>query len=340
MDSPALEGSSLFQLNVLTWATLPQPSSAPAKPILRNLGYSLFSIEQPLPVGIGQRESLQAQIPPVSIAPVADALLENGRRSHYVVIECKSSSFGIESGQTRQARGLILAGSEIMQRGLPIPEGSAEVAYLVPEGDMSAMEATLIALKGQVEASNTQVCHVGVIGVAIRQDGVYLVAAHEARGGGTLPRHIAPERLVLGARVDEDPRPLYIVPWIPESRDEDLDALREKLRAQLLSHVGRSPIGDVTLRFDDLLDDVSRRVYGLWRDRQSLQGQVNATVGSIVGSLTEASQAVIVRAAEMVLSLGSEEERGELMEHIRVADVPPRLTEGRQLPFQDTSEDD
>ena len=263
MVSHALEGSGLFQLNVLTWATLPQPSCAPVNPILRNLGYSLFSIEQPLPASIGRRESLQAQTPPVSMDPVADALLENTGSSHFVIIECKPSSFGIESGQTRQARGLILASSDIMQRALPIIRGSAEVSYVVPAGDIGAMEATLISLRAQVKAGNTQPCQVGAIGVTIRNDGVYLVADQGARGGGRLPRDVAPEQRVLETRDDEDPRPLYVVPWIPESGDEDLDALREKLRSQILSHVGRSPIGNVTLRFDALLDEVSRGVYGL-----------------------------------------------------------------------------
>ena len=340
MANHALESSSLFQSNVLIWATLPQPSCAPVKPILRNLGYCLFSIEQPLQASISQRASLQAQTPPVSIAPVADALLENAGSSHFVVTECKPSSFGVESDQTRQARGLILAGSDIMLRGLPITAGSAEVCYIVPGGDIDAMEATLISLKEELQTSNTQLCQVGAIGVTIRNDGVYLVADHKARGGGMLPRDVAPAQRVLETDADEDPRPLYIVPWIPESGDEDLSALREKLRSQLLSHIGRSPVGKVRLRFDDLLDEVSRGVYGLWRDRQSLQGQVNATVGSIVRSLTDENQAVTVRTAELVLSFGSEEERRVLMEHIRVADVPPGLPEGRQLPLPDTSTDD
>ncbi len=333
MASHALEGSGLFQLNVLTWATLPQPTSAPVKPILRNLGYSLFSIEQPLPASIRQRERLQAQTPPVSMAPVADAMLENAGDSHFVVIECKHSSFGIESDQTRQARGLILAGSDIMQRGLPITGRSAEVSYIVPQGDVDAMETTLISLKAQLKARNTQICRVGAISVTIRNDGVYLVADHKARGGGRLPRDIAPAQRVLETRADEDPRPLYIVPWIPDSEGEDLDALREKLRSQLLSHIGRSPLGNVSLRFDELLDEVSRGVYGLWRDRQSLQGQVNTTVGSIVNSLTEGSQAVFLRAAELALSLDSEEERRTLMEQIRTADVPPGMPKGHQLPL-------
>ena len=335
MDNCGLEGSSLFQLNVLIWATLPQPSCAPAKPILRNLGYCLFSIEQPLEASISQRVSLQARTPPVSIAPVADALLENAGSSHFVVTECKRSSFGVESDQIRQARGLILAGSDITQRGLPITAGSAEVCYTVPGGDIRAMEATLISLQAELQASNIQSCQVGTIGVTIRNDGVYLVADDKARGGGRLPRDVAPAQRVLKTEADEDPQPLYAIPWIPESGDEDLSALREKLRAQLLSHIGRSPTGDVTLRFDELLDEVSRGVYGLWRDRRSLQGQVNVTVGNIVRSLTDGNQAATVRTAELVLSIGSEEERRVLMEHIRVADVPPGVPEGRQLPLPD-----
>ena len=267
MTNHALEGSSLFQLNVLIWATLPQPSCAPVKPILRNLGYCLFSIEQPLQASIRQRVSLQAQTPPVSTAPVADALLENAGSSHFVVTECKPSSFGVESDQTRQARGLILAGSDIMQRGLPITAGSAEVCYIVPGGDIDAMEATLISLQAELQASNTQLCQVGAIGVTIRNDGVHLVANHKARGGGRLPREVAPAQRVLETEGDEDPRPLYVIPWIPDSGDEDHSALQEKLRSQLLSHIGRAPIGNVRLRFDDLLDEVSRGVYGLWRDR-------------------------------------------------------------------------
>ena len=131
MADPALERSGLFQLNVLIWATLPQPSSAPVNPILRNLGYSLFSIEQPLEPSITQRASLQERMPPVIIAPVADVLLENPRQSHFVVMECKPSSFGVESYETRQARGFILAGGDIAYRGLPTTAGSAEVCYVV-----------------------------------------------------------------------------------------------------------------------------------------------------------------------------------------------------------------
>ena len=340
MANSALENSNLFQLNVLIWTTLSQPPCAPVKPLLRNLGYSLFSIEQPLEASIGQRVSLQARNPPVSVAPVADALLEHVGSSHFVVIECKSSSFGVESDQTRQARGFIIAGSDIMQRGLPITAGSAEVCYIVPGRDKDAMEATLISLQAVLQAGNTQLCQVGAVGVTIRNDGVYLVADHKARGGSRLPRDIAPEQRVLETEADEDPRPLYVIPWIPDSGEDDLGALREKLRSQLLSHIGRSPIGNVSLPFDELLDEVSRGVYGLWRDRKSLRGQVNTTVGSIVRSLTDGIDGVNVGTAELVLSFSSEEERQVLMEHIRVADVPPRLPEGRQLPLPDSSTED
>ena len=284
-----------------------------------------------------QRASLQARRPPVSIAPVADVLLEDPGRSHFVVVECKPSSFGVESAQTRQARGFTLAGSDIMHRGLPTTARSAEVCYVVPGNDADAMEGTLVSLQEELRAGGTQVCGVGAIAVKVREDGVYLRADHRTRGGGGLPLAVAPEKRVLETEAAGDPRPLYVIPWIPESEDEDLSALREKLRSQLLSHIGRSSLGELKLRFDDLLDEVSLGVYGLWRNRGSLRGQVNTTVGGIVSALTDGHQTVTVRTAELALTLGSEDERRELMERIRIADVPPAMPEGRQLPLEDTS---
>ena len=331
-----LERSSLFQLNVLIWATLPQPSSAPVTPILRNLEYCLFSIEQPLVPSITQRAILQSRRPSVRIEPVADVLLDNPGKSHLVVMECKSSSFGVESRQARQARGFILAGSDIMRRGIPITKRDAEVCYVVPGTDTGAMEETLVSLQAELQADGTQACGVGAIGVTVREDGVYLRADLRTPGGDDLPAAVAPEQRVLEIEVADDPRPLYVIPWIPESEDQDLSALKEKLRSLLLSHIGRSWLGELNLRFDDLLDEVSQGVYGLWRDSPSFRGQVNTKVGTIVDELTDGHQAAIVRTSELALTLGSEEERQSLMEQIRTANVLPEIPEGRQLPLEDT----
>lgn len=124
MTDSALESSSVFQLNILIWATFPQPPNAPVDPILHKLGYRLFSIEQPLEPNIRDREVLRTRYAStVSGAPVADALLEIVSASHFVITECKSSSFGVGSDNSRQARGLILAGGGITRRGLPIGKG-------------------------------------------------------------------------------------------------------------------------------------------------------------------------------------------------------------------------
>ena len=339
MNDNALERSNLFQLNVLIWATFPQPPGAPVKPVLRNLGYCLFSLEQPLIPSIEEQAILQAREPTVTMAPVADVLLEDTRRSHLVVVECKASSFGVESDKARQARGFIYAGSHIARRSLPTTPSSAEVCYIVPGTEADAMEGTLVSLREELQTGGTQVCGVGAVAVTIREDGIYLRADHRTRGGGSLPQAVAPEQRVLETKDGGDPRPLYVIPWIPGSQDEDLSALREKLRSQLLSHIGRPSLGEVKLRFDDLLDEVSLGVYGLWRDRASLQGQVNATVGNIVRALTDGHEAVTVRTAELALTLDTEEKRRALMEQIRTADVPPYPPEGHQLPLENTSVD-
>ena len=275
--------------------------------------------------------------PPVVVAPVADALLECPEDSHFVITECKAASFGVESDQARQARGFILAGNDISQRGLPIATGDAEVCYVVPGQDAEAMAETLLSLRRELQTDDRQKCGVGAIGIIIQQGGVYLRADYDVRGGGKLPADIAPSKRVIQTEAGWDPRPLYVIPWIPHSEDEDLNALREKLRSQLLSHIGRAPSRDVNLRFDALLDEVSSGVYSLWRDRQSLQGQVNTVVGSIIRGLVDGARSATVRASELSLSISNEEERQALMEHIRVANVPPKVPEGRQLPLGNTS---
>lgn len=206
---------------------------------------------------------------------------------------------------------------------------------MVPGREAAAMQATLEDLQDELSSEDLPVCGVGVVGVTIRGDGVYLGAEHGTQGGGRLPLDIASPQRVLETKAEDDPRPLYVIPWIPGSEEEDLSALREKLRSQLLSNIGRAPIGEVELTFDDLLDEVSRGVYALWRDRQSLKGQVNTTVGSIVRGLTDGAESATVRAAELVVHLGSEDERRKLMEQIRRNEAPSSVSEGIQLTFDD-----
>ena len=339
MTYASLESNGLFQLNVLVWATLPSPDGAPVIPILHRRGYRLFSLEQPLAANVQERARLEGREPPVSAAPVADALLRQDASSHFVVIELKASSFGPASDQARQARGFVVAGGDITQRGLPIAEGKAEVWYIVPGGETEVMEETLMALQVELQADGLQTCDVGAVGVTIRADGVYLGAERDAQADGRLPPLVAPPERVVRTSVGDDPRPLYVIPWMPESENEDLSALREKLRSQVLSHIGRCSVGEVTLRFSELLDEVSRGLYSLWRDRPSLRGQVNTTVGGLLRALTGSGPDVVVRADELTVRWGSEEKRESVMEHIRLAETPPKPPQGLQLSLDSPGSD-
>ena len=82
---------------MLIWAAFPQPTEAPWSPVLLNAGYILWSVEQPLYAGIAELGRLHASNPQIKPNPVADAVLHHEQNGTYVLIECKPSSFGVNS---------------------------------------------------------------------------------------------------------------------------------------------------------------------------------------------------------------------------------------------------
>lgn len=336
MPDSDLERDCLFQLNVLVWASLPQPSNAPVTPVLRNVGYTLWSVEQPLRAGTLELARLVRGPVEISPNPVADAVFHHIDADLYVLAECKPESFGVDSMLARQARGLIAAAETIASRLGLAGDPSAEVCYVVPGGQTQIMEKTLVALTQQIADIVSGECPTGAICISVRANGVYLGPIQVSGGAARLPRDLLPEQQVLVRREGQDPRPLYFIPWVPDAPDEtDLRAFREKMRAHLLAWLGRIPTGEATLEFDVLLDEVSRGVFGLWRSQGSLKGRIFPTAASLVGSLFGSDHRVTVRRRSVRVTLYSNADRDELMERVRIAKLPSKLPDGVQLPLEE-----
>lgn len=329
---------SLFQLNVLIWASFPQPSAAPVTPVLRNAGYVLWSVEQPLDAGIAELPRLRTSSPQIQPNPVPDAVLHAEEIDTYVLVECKPSSFGVRSDRgAPQARGLIVAGGNLASRLLGLAGApSAEVCYLVPLDDAHTTDTTLVTLAQEVSGQGFTACATGAIGLSIKPDGAYLGLSSQPEGTAQMPRALIPEQKILAVMAGQDPRPLYVIPWIPDAPDDtDLTALREKVRAQVLAWLGKAAIGDeVILSFDQLLDEVSRGIFRYWRDRNSLHGRVFPTVERLVRLLFGGDARVRVRSTDVSVRLGAENDRDELMEQVRTAALPSKVPEGVQLPLE------
>jgi hypothetical protein len=336
MADVQLVRDSLFQLNVLIWACFPQAPGAPVTPVLREAGYELWSVEQPLNADIAELARLRNSEPQVQPNPVADGVLRRQGKGDYVLVECKASSFGSASQQAaRQARGLVVAGGNVAPRLGVAGTASAEVCYLVPATDVEPMDETLIELVAEVSGQNFRHCPTGPVGVSIKGDGAYLGLSSTPRGTSQMPRELIPERRVVAVSPGQDPRPLYVVPWIPDAPDDaDMAAFKEKIRVQVLAWLGKAPIdGEVILSFGDVLDEVSRGIFRHWSDRHSLLGRVFPAVGGLVHLLFGGDGRVNVGRREARVRLGTEKDRDELMEQVRTAALPPRLPQGVQPPL-------
>lgn len=333
MPDSAFVRDNLFQLNVLVWAAFAQPAGAPVTPVLWNLGYTLHAIEKPLEASVAERAQLNKATAQIQPNPTVDAVFSCKEGSTYVLVECKPSSFGLGSDWASQARGLIVAGGSIGSRLGVGGDVGAETCYLVPEDGAQITDATLAGLHKEVSSTGLRRCPTGVIGMWIKSDGVYLGLSNRLQGAAALPVALIPERRVLSVSTEQDPRPLYVIPWIPDGQDtDDLEAFREKIRAALLSWLGKAAIGSSeAIYFEDLLDDVSRGVFRYWSDRSSLLGRVFPMVEKLVRVFFGDDIRVSIRRRSATVTLQSTKDRDELMEQVRSIGLPEKLPEGVQL---------
>jgi hypothetical protein len=204
---------------------------------------------------------------------------------------------------------------------------------------MEAMDATLIQLAAELSSQGLSAAGTGAIGISTRNDGAYLGCPNALAGAAQLSKTLIPEQRVVAVMSGQDPRPLYVIPWIPEAPDSsDLTQFREKIRAQLLSWLGNSPVpGQMGLQFRDLLASVTRGVSLLWRDRESLEGKVFATVGKIVRHLFGDDARCTLKEKEVRVTLDTSKDREDLMEQVRTARFADKLPEGVQLSLSEES---
>lgn len=333
MLNSALAKDNLFQLNTVVWASFPQPVGAPVTPVLRNAGYTLYAIEKPLEASVAEKAQLNKSTLEIQPNPAIDVVLSHKKDSTYILVECKPSSFGLNSDWTPQARGLIVAGGSVASRLGVSGKSTSETCYLVPEEDTQSTDATLVALHKEVSSKGLNGCPTGVIGISLKSDGAYLGLSNRPQGTALLPLALIPERRVLSVAAEQDPRPLYVIPWIPDGQDSnDLEAFKEKIRAKLLSWLGKAAIGcSEVLYFEELLNDVSRGVFQYWGDKSSLFGRVFPTVEKLVRIFFGDDTRVSIRRREVTVTLKLEKDREELMEHVRTVGLPEKLPEGVQL---------
>jgi len=266
----------LFQLNSLLWLTQPLPAVSSIRPLLLERGFVVHAIGPLLPLPPDIRLALADLSIATQGSARPDAVLRRDRDMRYGLVECKGKAFGTKSSTAAQARTLVIAAGSQMAEilGLAADEVQGSVAaYWVPTQAGVEMHETLGLLHGELADAKIACGTTCVLGLEARKDAIYLVpddVAGEFFGLGKTPLPY------LFIEDDNDPRPLYFIPYDPDSCRSPGDdkyckrILFERIQATVLGAAGRAtPPAELRFQAEDLLNSAMLGSYGLWENRDS-----------------------------------------------------------------------
>lgn len=234
-------------------------------------------------------------------------LLSHETDPSWLVVECKASSFGPDSDTSRQALKLLAVGVDLAPPlGLSVEtERPGHLTYLLAEDEAGRIVATLKGLQERLTEFTADAAPASAIRLDRDERGVLV----SFEGGDPLPapaaEALAEPTLCLPAEPDDDPRPLYLIPWDPtvEQDPEHARYCRRQLGARvlnaMLSRVGRMqlPCNEV-VRMDELVEAATFGVSRYWRDAKAVDQVYRAAQQTIAAALRGAS-------AEIEVSEGS-----------------------------------
>jgi hypothetical protein len=282
MNDTPFAPTPLFQLNLMLFLAWPAPPSF-VEPIFWREGFELRSIAPS--IGVPLEALARAQMANLPIQPTAspELLLEQNSQQQLLLIECKSSSFGSASSTSQQARALLACTGPYLAERIGVAEAMAWKGYLlyvISGGQESPMQDTLQALGQELQAARISAASGGAMGIHVRADGVYL--SPDARSN--IPVQALRQSLANGVQVmaleqDEDPRPLYLIPFDPSVGVDDpveRRVLEERVRQALTSLIGsRLDMPSFEVAMDEILT-AATEVWNLWEDSQAATGFRNA----------------------------------------------------------------
>lgn len=159
-------------------------------------------------------------------------------------------------------------------------EHRGHVVYGTVSTDTDDMATTLDQLADKVRAEGVPAAPAAVIGLSIEDNGVALSSPTPGNLPEPAAEALASPAIVLERDDDNDLRPLYFVPWIPDisdSQDEELraDGLRQltaRVLTQAMGHVGRARV-PITLMVTgtELLRRATFGVFDRWQDENRKQ---------------------------------------------------------------------
>lgn len=275
-----LSSDPVFQLNTVLWAVLGHPSNSSIQPILRQAGYYLYAIERRviMPKTPSIVDALAELIDSRDSAyqPIhSDVWLKHETDSADVIIELKSHGFSSTSSKpARQALKMLTAAHDL---GPSLGEQKARsgcVTYCTPADDAVELTNTLHGLQLALKDRLVPVSPVGVIGFSNTATGLAFTSPDSSQFPDPLRHMLNEQPVVLTQKDNNDPMPLYFIPWIPgieDSQHPDLqnhgyNELSARLLVSMINAIGRVRVPlTLTMPADKLLDSATAGTFKYWR---------------------------------------------------------------------------
>ena len=271
----------LYQINLCLWMLQPS-TGVVVKSILRDSGYTLVDIEPPIPLLSELADSLCERGISLSDPVRPELLIVSGDRE-FVLVECKKSMFGSEpqpgmgDSQWKQARSLLLQAPKVLATALALTDvHETHVLYLACHDASVDQTEGLRAISGALQEQGYEVADFGLIGLVADDRRVMLRSGYAA---GQMPKNLTSlgEDLIVVHEPDDtdgDPRPLYLLPWMPGLGLDGESYVQEAFGNRLLAAAAATlalatPPVEVDLNLDALLDLATLGTFSRWRDKSA-----------------------------------------------------------------------
>jgi hypothetical protein len=261
----------LFQLNALLWMAQPLPKEAAAVaplPILHESGFTVYAIAPALAPPPDVRQRASAARVEMQDGARPDVVLRNSAEEKYLLVECKKSSFGPDSDNSRQARTLLLLSGPYAAKSLGLSE-NVLLSYLMPESETNLQRATLLFLQKHLRDAGLPAGDFSTLGLTIAKSYIALVPD---RGSSLFVGLQESPLPFMRIESQTDPRCLYFIPYDPDVGGDTyaLRAFYERILSTVVAAVGHaSAPGDLVLETERMLNSAMFGVYHLWRNRDS-----------------------------------------------------------------------
>ncbi len=271
----------LFQLNLAIWLAQEQPIELfCVNPLFYKSGLTIYSIPNKLTIPLDIQVNIAKSNLDCQEVAKPDLILETKDvPKKYCLLECKASSFGINSQNpqpVKQARTHLIISGMVISEVLGGRRGDNEgiLCYLIGSDNIDMMLETLKTLKQEIKDKINYISgYYGCFQVKSRENAILLEYHKEIKKYLNLNEE-SPVK-ILAIEKDTDPRPLYFIPYDPNIQSKEEQALgRRILFERILSNIistigGTTNQKSVAFTTEGLLNSATFEIYERWDDNET-----------------------------------------------------------------------